>query len=80
MCTSPIDLLACVQALLALGQANALDVGTCRLLLQQLEAMASSECGCQWLAAVDQKEVLPDRWDSRTTTQARVVLNDHLLH
>lgn len=27
-----------IKALLALGQANALDVGTCRLLLQQLEA------------------------------------------
>lgn len=34
LCTSQ----TLIKALLALGQANALDVGTCRLLLQQLEA------------------------------------------
>ena len=43
-----------VQALLALGQANALDVGTCRLLLQQLEVPSCWE--------VKTMQPQPDSW------------------
>ena len=48
-----------VEALLALGQANALDVGTCRLLLQQLEV---SSC---WEKTMQPQ---PDSLDTSTYT------------